>query len=145
MLIEIFDEINKYTFEDITRKLKDIPIGSDIDINISSYGGEILFTYSIIEALKPYIRHAKIYGFACSAAAILALSCNTVSIGSSSSIMIHSAWCDNLESNDPGIQRCNDLQLKIIRKRCPEFQTQLCNDIWLTAEQCLEMGLVDNI
>lgn len=145
MLIEIFDDINVETFKYIKHLTDDLPDGAEVELLIGSYGGLILNTISIIEILKRFHTKANIIGFACSAAAILALSCNTVSMGSSSSLMVHSAWGDAIESTDPGIQRCNDLQLQIIRKRCPNFQSLQSNDIWLTAEQCLDMGLVDNI
>ena len=50
------------------------------------------------------------------------------------------------DADDPGIKRCNDLQLSIIKNRCPEFDPKdIQKDTWLSAEQCLKLNLVDNI
>jgi hypothetical protein len=64
----------------------------------------------------------------------------------SASMLIHSAWSDTCDSDDPGIKRCNDLQLSIITKRCPDFDPKaIKEDTWLSAEDCLKMHLTDNI
>lgn len=144
--IDILDEITCETLQETLRYLKDIPDGSDININIASYGGEILSTIAMIDALKVYHTKANVLGFACSAAAILALSCNEVSMSEHASLMIHSAWADDCDSDDPGIKRCNDVQLSIIKQRCPQYTAEmLITDKWLSAEECLRLGLTDNI
>ncbi len=144
--IDILDEITCETLQNILQKIKDIPDGSDVCLNIASYGGEILSTIAMIDALSKYRTHANVLGFACSAAAILALSCTEVSMSEHASLMIHSAWADSCDSDDPGIKRCNELQLSIIKKRCPEYTAEmLITDKWLSAEDCLKLGLTDNI
>lgn len=144
--IDILDEITCETLQETLQCLKNIPIGSDININIASYGGQILDTIAMIDALKAYHTKANVLGFACSAAAILALSCDEVSMSEHASLMIHSAWADDCDSDDPGIRRCNDVQLSIIKKRCPQYTAEmLITDKWLSAEECLRLGLTDNI
>lgn len=50
------------------------------------------------------------------------------------------------DADDPGIKRCNELQLSIIKNRCPEFDPKdIQKDTWLSAEECLKLNLVDNI
>ena len=146
LVCEIFDDISGETLKDVYHKTLDLPDGARVNLIISSYGGELLPTISIIETLKRFHTHADIRGFACSAAAILAISCEECSMSENASMLIHSAWSDTRDSDDPGIKRCNELQLNIIRNRCPDFDPKaIKEDTWLSAEDCLKMNLADNI
>ena len=143
---EIFDMISAETFKDIYQKTLDLPDGANVNLVIGSYGGEILPTISIIETLKRFHTRADIRGFACSAAAILAISCNECVMSENASMLLHSAWSELAKSNDPGIKRCNEVQLSIIRNRCPDFESKnITKDNWLSAKECLKLNLVDNI
>lgn len=146
IIIQIFDDITSETLKYVVNATENLPDGADVDIRIASYGGELLPAISIIESLKRFHTKANIIGFACSASAILAISCEEVSMSENGSMLLHSAWSDDADSNDPGIKRCNDLQMNIIKKRCPNFDPKLLNtDTWLSSEQCLELGLIDSI
>lgn len=143
---EIFDDISGQTFKDIYQSTRDLPDGADVNLIISSYGGQILYTISIIETLKRFRTHADIRGFACSAAAILAISCDECSMSENASMLLHSAWSELADSDDPGIKRCNEVQLSIIHNRCPDFDPEnIKKDNWLSAEDCLKLHLIDNI
>lgn len=144
--IQIFDEITNETVKAIYDKTKDLAKGSEVELIIASYGGSLLDTVAIIEHLRQFKTHAIIMGFACSAAAILAISCNKVSMGSEASLMIHSAWSEVADDDDPGIKRCNEVQLNIIRRRVHNINNNILkSDTWLSAQQCLALGLIDNI
>ena len=144
--IDILDEITCETLQNVLQTLKEHPDIANINLNISSYGGEVMVAFAIIDALSQYHTTANVLGFACSAAAILALSCDEVSMSEHASMMIHSAWNEYHDSEDPGIKRCNALQLEIIRKRCPEYTAEmLITDKWLSADECFKLGLTDNI
>ena len=146
IIINIFDDITSETLKNVIQTTENLPDGADVDLRIASYGGELLPTISIIETLKRFNTHANVIGFACSAAAILAISCEEVSMSENGSMLLHSAWSDDADSTDPGIRRCNELQMNIIKKRCPEFDSKLLKtDTWLSSGECLELGLVDNI
>lgn len=144
--IQIFDEITNETVKAIYDKTKDLAKGSEVELIIASYGGSLLDTVAIIEHLRQFKTHAIIMGFACSAAAILAISCNKVSMGPDASLMIHSAWSEVADDDDPGIKRCNEVQLNIIRRRVHNINNNILKtDTWLSAQQCLALGLIDNI
>lgn len=50
------------------------------------------------------------------------------------------------DSDDPGIKRCNQVQLQIINKRCKAISDKtLKQDNWYNANECLKLGLIDNI
>ena len=143
---EIFDDLTSETFSDIYHATQDLPDGATVELMINSYGGLILDTISIIETLKRFHTKANIIGFACSAAAILAISCDECVMSKNASMLVHSAWNEVSDADDPGIKRCNELQLSIIKNRCPEFDPKdIQKDTWLSAEQCLKLNLVDNI
>lgn len=142
--LEILDDITSETLKEVLHTVENLADGTPIELIISSYGGEILPTISIIETLRRFPTTANIIGYACSSAAILALSCTTVKMSSLASLMIHSVWCNNTDSEDEGIKHCNNLQMRIIHSRCPNFQLS-DSDIWLTSEQCRVLNLVDNI
>ena len=143
---EIFDDLTSETFSDIYHATQDLPDGATVELVINSYGGLILDTISIIETLKRFHTKANIIGFACSAAAILAISCDECVMSENASLLVHSAWNEMSDAHDPGIKRCNELQLSIIKNRCPEFDPKdIQKDTWLSAEECLKLNLVDNI
>ena len=148
--INIFEDITPYTLSKVSNILESVKDGDDLELNIASYGGELLPAISIIDLIKS--KHLKttanIVGFAASAAAILALSCDVVTMSSLGSLMIHSAWSESelADSNDPGIKRCNQVQLQIINKRCKAINDKtLKQDHWYSAYDCLELGLIDKI
>lgn len=146
--INIFEDITPYTLSKISSILENVDNGDDLELNIASYGGEILPTISIIDLIKSkdLKTTANIVGFAASAAAILALSCDVVTMSSLGSLMIHSAWSEMSDSDDPGIKRCNQVQLQIINKRCKAISDKtLKQDNWYNANECLKLGLIDNI
>ena len=145
-VFEIFDDLSSETFSDIYHATRDLPDGATVELVINSYGGLLLDTISIIETLKRFHTKANVIGFACSAAAILAISCDECVMSSNASMLIHSAWNEMSDADDPGIKRCNELQLSIIKNRCPEFDPKdIQKDTWLSAEECLKLNLVDNI
>ena len=146
--INIFEDITPYTLSKVSSILENVKDGDDLELNIASYGGELLPTISIIDLIqsKNLKTTANIVGFAASAAAILALSCDVVTMSSLGSLMIHSAWSEMSDSDDPGIKRCNQVQLQIINKRCKAISDKtLKQDNWYNANECLKLGLIDNI
>lgn len=146
--INIFEDITPYTLSKVSSILEGVKDGDDLELNIASYGGQILPTISIIDLIKSknLKTTANIVGFAASAAAILALSCDVVTMSSLGSLMIHSAWSEMSDSDDPGIKRCNQVQLQIINKRCKAISDKtLKQDNWYNANECLKLGLIDNI
>ena len=146
--INIFEDITPYTLSKVSSILESVKDGDDLELNIASYGGELLPAISIIDLIKSknLKTTANIVGFAASAAAILALSCDVVTMSSLGSLMIHSAWSEMSDSDDPGIRRCNQVQLQIINKRCKAINDKtLKQDHWYSAYDCLELGLIDKI
>lgn len=144
---DMFSDITDCTLKEINELLKDSEPGDKLTLNIASYGGEIFMALGIIDLLKSkeIITECNVLGLAASSAALIALSCQTVNMTPNSSLMLHSAWNDSGEI-DEGIKRCNAVQLDIIHKRNQALNEDLFNqDNWFSAEDCLKLGLCDNI
>ena len=146
--ITIYEDITEQTLNRIAKELAPIGEGEHLELDVASYGGELLVAVAIIDLIRAKRLHTtcNIIGFATSAAAIIALSCEVVNISPLGSLMLHGAYNGENEKDDPGVQRCNAVQLSIIRKRCPQLSEQLFKqDNWFNAEQALKLGLVDHI
>lgn len=120
-------------------------------LDIISHGGQAFvgtgIAQRIIEATSKGIKFiARVYGICASAAADIALACDSIYMAEGSQIMIHSAWNPFLSPDDEGIVRCNESQLALIHRKLPDYTMEdLKNDKWFNAEQAVEAGLCAGI
>ena len=151
---QLFEDITSDTVRDVATFLRVVPGGSNVTLDIVSYGGEIFPSIAVIQMIQVAQKFgttftAKVWGLAASSAADIALACDRIEMGSTSSIMIHSAWVvdtDESRKHDKGIEIANQAQLEVIRKRLPEYsEKDLREDRWFTASEALAVGLVDAI
>lgn len=145
--IRLLTDIVEDTLAKLTKELDAVEDGSDITLQICSAGGLIYDAIGIIDFFNARKLHvtAEVLGYAASAAALLALSCEKVRMGEYGSLLLHSAY--NREGvKDEGVERANTIQLSIIKKRCPDFDaTLLDKDSWFSASQAISMGLADEL
>jgi|TARA_Y100000114_G_C11757498_1_gene327716 ATP-dependent Clp protease protease subunit len=129
-----------------------------INLNISSYGGDVYAMLGLID----YIRHmvpkvnTHCVGTCMSAASVL-LACGTGerTLTRHSTVMVHEGSAfEQGKSSDVmrGVEHLKDLQKDInvllasVTKKDRDFWEDIQrNDTYLSAEQCLEYGLVDRI
>ena len=122
---------------------------SNATIEILSHGGLCFagtgIAQKIIEAQsRGIVFTAKVYGIVASAASDIALACTYIHMAEGSQIMIHSAWNEFLDPNDPGIQRANESQLSLIHRKLPDYTAEdLKQDRWLNAEEAVKLGVCD--
>lgn len=130
-----------------------------INVYINSYGGEVkegLGIYSQLQRVSANVT-AFIDGFACSIASVIAMAANKVVMNPASLMMIHRAWtvaagnaeelrkaADDLEVIDSSIRSAylNKVGEKMDEKKLTSL---LNSETWLTAQQCLDYGLCDEI
>ena len=123
---------------------------NEVDIDITSYGGDIYIGAAICQKIKEYqsngtVFNAYIYGLAASAAADIALTCDHISIAETAAMMIHSAYRMD-GKKDRGIELANAFQLSAIQRRKPDYtEKDLKTDRWFSADEALNEGLVDEI
>ena len=126
-----------------------LPEKANATIEILSHGGLCFagtgIAQKIIEAQsRGIIFTAKVYGIVASAASDIALACTYIHMAEGSQIMIHSAWNEFLDPNDPGIQRANESQLALIHRKIPDYTAEdLKQDRWLNAEEAVKLGVCD--
>ena len=146
--IRIFNDITDKTLVELAKRLDSVEDGADITLQICSAGGYVFCAFGIIDYLNA--RHfkttAEVLGMAASAAALIAISCQRVRMAAYASLMLHGAYGDGIDANDPGIVRANELALEIIHKRDPKYTSeQLERDTWIGARLAVKMGLADDI
>lgn len=131
----------------------------NINIFINSYGGDVKEGLGIYNLLKRHPAQKTVYidGFACSVASVIAMVGDKVIMGSNTLMMVHHAWmcvCGNAAELRKGADdveiidsaSCQSYLDKAGDKLTPEtLKTLLDGETWLSAAQCVEYGLADEI
>jgi len=135
------------------------PDVKQINIYINSYGGSVFEGTAIFNQLKRHPAQKTVYvdGFACSVASVIAMAGDKIIMPKNTMMMIHNMWnvtagnakqlrkaADDLDTIMEGnrqayLQKTGD---KLTEEKLIEL---LDAETWLTAEQCLEYGLCDEI
>lgn len=141
--------------------------GKKVDVAICSPGGDVATALEIFQAFKDHGDvHAHIIGMTASAATIIAMGCKTVDIVKNSLVLIHNAmtavseWqTANKEQLDALITKykkqrddlntIDDVIASIYADKCKKSldvcKKKMQDAKWLTAQDCLDLGLVDSI
>ena len=151
-----WDEVN---FENFKSQIENIEADKPLNVHISSYGGEVNEGLVIANSIKSHKGKttAIIDSWACSIASIIACSCDEVQMYPSSMLMIHNALCcacgnakELREQADVLDKISNSLKTVYLEKSNGKLDidkiTELMdNESWLSADDCLELGLCDFI
>lgn len=140
-------------------KLEEYPGVREIRIYINSEGGSVFEGTAIYNQLRrhPARKVVRIDGFACSIASVIAMAGDEIIMPANTMMFLHNmAWI--AQGNPAELRRSADDLEKINRagaeayldkakeKLSPETLTELMNnETWLTAAECLELGLCDRI
>lgn len=89
---------------------------------------------------------ARVWGYAASAACLVALSCDRVEMSPNAALMYHSAWSED-GNDDPAISLANSIQETILSKRISKISAKDFDgkDHWITASTAQELGIIDSI
>ena len=129
----------------------------DIVVDIASNGGDVFVASEIYSMLKNNKSNVKVNvtGLAASAASVIAMAGDTVSIAPTAQIMIHKAWtrvdgnADDL-GHEAGVLSGIDksiasaYELKTGMKQSDLLQ-MMSNETWLTAQDAVDKGFADSI
>ena len=151
-----WDEVNVADFK---QQLADVDSKKPLNIHISSYGGEVNEGLAISSIIRQHKGKTKaiIDSFACSIASIIACSCNEIEMYNSSMLMIHNALCcaygnakELREEADVLDKISNSLKTVYLEKANGKLDLEKITELmdaesWLSAEECLQFGLCDNI
>lgn len=130
-----------------------------INIYINSYGGDVkegLGIYNLLNRSKAY-KTAYIDGFACSIASVIPMACNKIVMGTNTLMMIHNAsmgaygTAAALRKAADDLDVINSASISSYKTKAGDklddsvLQNLLNNETWLTADQCIQYGLADEI
>ena len=147
----LINDIDEKEARSIFEWIDSLQDGGTAVLDIISHGGQAFVgtgvAQRIIEATSKGIKFiARVYGICASAAADIALACDSIYMAEGSQIMIHSAWNFFVSPDDEGIIRANESQLALIHRKLPDYTMEdLKNDKWFNAEQAVEAGLCAGI
>jgi ATP-dependent protease ClpP protease subunit len=166
--LNIFDEIGWDASKDnVVRAFKDAG-GQDVIINVSSGGGSVFEGLSIAGLISQYSGKTTGIGIGivASAATIVLLSCEEKKMLRNSFFMIHNSWglaggdatdmeksAELLKKIDEQMAKIYTAQIKSAGKLVDESEDKTLAKVkkmmeaetWLTAEEALDLGLIDGI
>ena len=131
--------------------------GKPITLCINSGGGSVFDAFAMMSALKAHDAKvtARVDGVAASAASFILAAADEVVMSSVAWIMIHDATvyeygrAEDLRKTADWMDRVNDQLAGIYAKRCrrtkDEFADAMHETTWYTADEALEIGLVDSV
>lgn len=143
----------------VQQMIQDAGSVAAINVYINSYGGDVkegIGIYSLLVRSKAYVT-AYIDGFACSVASVIAMAANKVVMGANTLMMIHNASLGAFGTSAELRKAADDLDvinsqaIKSYQDKASDklpaetLQELLDNETWLTAEQCMQYGLADEI
>lgn len=129
-----------------------------ITVRISSYGGEVASMWSIVKSIRT-VKNKRtlscIEGMAASAAGVIAISADYRTMDKNSIFMLHHSiggWFGNIEDLKDHQREFEIIKSAMIRHfkensilSVKEIEQMLKRDTYLSAEECLKMGLIDEI
>ena len=141
------------------KKLAEYPNVSEIVLYVNSNGGDVMLAMAIRNQLKrhPATKTAYVDGFACSAASFILTACDKVIMYSNTMQMLHHMYTVTIGNYLELRKASEDLEKISIGNRqayveksgdkLTEEQVEeiLANETWLTAKECLDIGLADEI
>ena len=146
MHFRIYSDVKESTLEAFQRAIE--AEKNEVVFDICSAGGSVFTALGMIDLvrMRGLKSFANVYGWAASAAGLLAVSCDRVRMTSNGTILLHSVWSPDGEIPDDVRAYINARQLDIIHRRDPLFSMDEINkDNWLDAETCKKRGLADEI
>lgn len=131
--------------------------GADITVNVNSPGGSVFEGLAIYNALQDYSGqvHIKVLGLAASAASVIALAGDQISIAKSAFFMIHNAWtiavgnrhdmakvAQQLEPFDNTLAQIYADKTGI---KVEEISKLMDNETWISGEDAVKYGYANSI
>jgi ATP-dependent protease ClpP protease subunit len=151
--------VSETSAQHFREELAKYPDAKFINLYVNSYGGDVKEAMGIHSQLKRHQAYVTGYvdGFAASAASFLLTACDKVIMAAPTMQMLHDMWNWSVGNARAHRKNADDLDaimagnrqayLEKANGKLNEEQLRAIMDAetWLTAEQCLEYGLADEI
>lgn len=151
-VLRFFDDIDADELEALSTAIDSAEEGEEILIELANGGGSAFHGIAMADRMQ-HAREEKgikflcnIWGFAFSAASLVALSCDIVNMSRNAALMYHSAW-GAPSNHDEGIEAANRAQLNILSRRISGIKADDFDgeDHWIDAETALDNKIIDSI
>ena len=149
--LHFFDGIDTGELEAFMQAVDAAQSGDEITIELCNGGGSVFHGIAICDrmalAQQNGIRFvSNIWGYAASAACLVALSCDDIHMSTNSAIMYHSAWNASGKVDD-AIKLANQAQQTLLSSRISKLTAKDFDgqDHWISASQAKELGIIDSI
>lgn len=140
------------------RKVFDEVETKDIELHINSYGGSVFASVSIFSHIRALDKNVTIYidGLAASGASLIAMAGSKLVMPKNTTMMIHRAssfaWgnCNDLRKVADTLEKLDNATVFETYKAKfkgtdEELKNLIDTETWLTADECLENGLCDEV
>ena len=147
--LHFFDGIDTAELESFSRAVANAESGDVIEMDFCNGGGSVFHGIAICDMMNTARAKgakfiSRIWGYAASAACLVALSADEVYMSENAAIMYHSAWCP-FGGDDPAIPVANAAQQKLLARRISKISEKDFegDDHWITADAASELGIID--
>lgn len=150
------NDTSAVSFRDALSALEDVQV---IDLHINSGGGDVFEASAIYNMLKRHKARIEVHidGLAASAASVIAMAGDKVTMPQNAMMMIHNMWTivmgnhNDLRKAADEAEKISDATVKqsYLNKNpnldADKLAQMLDNETWLTADEALELGLIDEV
>lgn len=148
-----------YSAERFRAALEGMNPALPLEVHVNSLGGAVAEGLAIYNLLKQYRGRTTVYidGFACSIASVIAMAGDEVVMPRTAMLMIHNAWMltagnfNELRKDADDLEQINNALIEAYLEKAGEkldrarLQVLLNEETFLTADEALELGLIDRI
>ncbi|MGD3158256.1 head maturation protease, ClpP-related [Staphylococcus cohnii] len=148
-------ETSAVSFRDALNEFGEV---EEIEITINSPGGSVFSGINIANQISNHPAHVtvNVSGVAASIASVIAVAADTVKMASNSMLMIHEVWAPFMGNHSEmrkfadDLEKINTTVFNSYISKNPDIDHALLKDMmsketWLTSDECLELGLIDEI
>lgn len=147
--LHFFDGIDTAELEAFSRAVAGVESGDVITLDFCNGGGSVFHGIAICDMMNAARANgakfiSNIWGYAASAACLVALSADEVYMSENAAIMYHSAWSP-FGGDNPAISVANAAQQKLLAGRISKISEKDFegDDHWITADAASELGIID--
>ena len=147
--LHFFDGIDTAELEAFSRAVAGAESGDVITLDFCNGGGSVFHGIAICDMMNAARANgakfiSNIWGYAASAACLVALSADEVYMSPNAAIMYHSAWSP-YGGDNPAISVANAAQQKLLAGRISKISEKDFDgdDHWISADAASELGIID--